>query len=166
MKQLIEKIGDKIVDYVFDISDRPMSFIELLKTNKLYDDKMHLEGNIAGFKINKFKAYLVFFILWNLIILPVVGIFHSLIAKLDCHISIILAIIFTLLFFASFSIFKEWLYEQATLKQLKNNWPHHFPIFSYEKNHKLITQIYTEAIEKEIPQHELRVFIFDKLSTL
>ncbi len=166
MKDLIKKIQDKIVDYVFEISDRPMSFMELLKTNKLYDDKMPLEGNIAGFKMNKKKAYLIFFILWNLVILPIVAIFHSIIAKLDCHVSIVLAIVFTLLFFASFSIFKEWLYEEVTLKQIKKNWSHHFPIFTYEKNHKLITQIYTEALEKEIPQHELRVFIFDKLSSL
>ncbi len=165
LKKIYQKIQKKIVDYVFEVSNRPMSFMELLKINKLYDDKMKVEGNLPGFRLVLWRVYLVFIILWHLIIIPVLIIFHTLLAKLDCHFSILAAIVFTLLFFGTFTIFKEWLYEQITMRLLKKEWKHHFEFFDYEKYHRIVTHIYSEALEKGIPKSELRLFIFNNLSS-
>lgn len=164
-KNAAKNIEDKIIDFVFQVSNRPMSFKELLKANKLYDDKMRIEGNMPGFRILLTRVYLVFVLIWHIIILPLFLILHTPVAKLDCHVSILLAILFTLIFFASFTIFKEWLYQKIALKQIKRDWEHHFPLFSYEKNHKIVTEIFSEALEKEIPQNKMRLFIFDNLSS-
>ena len=165
LNKIYRKIQNKIIDYVFEVSKRPLSFIELLKINKIYDDKMKIEGNIPGLRLILWRVYLVFIILWNLVILPIVAITHALLAKLDCHLSILAAIVFTLLFFGTFTIFKEWLFEQVTLKLLKKEWRHHFEFFDYEKYHKTVANIYSEALEKGIAKSELRLFIFNNLSS-
>ncbi len=164
MKKLFKKLEDKIINISFDQNTRPLSFIELLKANKIYDDHMPPQGQIPGIRLNTTKAFIIFIILWHLIIIPILTIFHGILTKVDCHLSIILAVLFTLLFFGTFSIFKEWLYEKMLLKKIKDNWEHHFPLFDYEKNHHLVTQIYTQALEKGIPKNKMRVFIFDNLS--
>ncbi len=161
---IYKKIENLIINLSFDKSDRPLSFMELLKANKIYDDKMSPQGQIPGIRLNLIKSSIIFVLLWHIIIIPVLILSHGILKDVDCHISIILAVLFTLLFFGTYSIFKEWLYEKMLLKKIKENWEHHFPLFTYEKNHEKITQLYTQALEKGIAKNKMRLFIFDNLS--
>lgn len=164
VKKFWEKfVDEKIIPYVFTFSKHPMRFIELLKSNKAYIDKLDPSANVPGFKLSKTRLYIVYFVLWHLIIIPVSIVFHNFLAKLDCHLSIVLAIIFTLIFFGIFEIFKEWLIDRVAGKIIKKSWQNYLPHFEYEKYRHKVAQLYAEAVDKEIPKYEIERYIIDKL---
>ena len=43
---------EKIIPYIFTLADGPLLFRDLLKTNKMYQDGLKLEGKIPGFKMS------------------------------------------------------------------------------------------------------------------
>ena len=154
---------DTIIPYIFTLSDAPMVFRDLMKTNKMYQDGLKLEGKIPGFRMSIGKSYLVFIALWHLIIIPASAVFHSSLAKINCHLLIIMAVLFTGMFFATYAIFKEYLIDAVALKILKKAWGNHFPHFDYDLHAKEVAQIYSEALEKEIPSKNLQLYILDQL---
>lgn len=161
------KIGsftnDKIIPYTFSLSDGPMLFRDLLKTNKMYQEGLKLEGKIPGFRLSIGRSYLVFIALWHLILLPASALFHTVLAKIDCHLLILMAILFTGMFFATYAIFKEYLIDTVALKIIKCAWVNHFPHFDYDLHAKEVAKIYSEALEKEIPHKNMQLYILDKL---
>ncbi|MDD5118054.1 MAG: hypothetical protein PHP90_05635 [Sulfuricurvum sp.] len=154
---------EKIIPYVFTLSDGPMLFRDLLKTNKMYQDGLKLEGKIPGFRLSTGRSFLVFIGLWNLIILPIAIAFHPLLAKIDCHLLIIMAILFTGMFFATYALYKEYLIDTVALKIIKSAWENHFPHFDYDLHAKEVAKIYSEALDKEIPHKNMQLYILDKL---
>jgi hypothetical protein len=152
-----------VVPYVFTNNDEPLLFRELLKANKMYDDGLNLEGKIPGTRIRIGRNILVFLFIWNLFILPVSGLFHHELAKVDCHLLIISAIIFTGLFFATYSIFKSWMIDRVALKVIKEAWVNHYPHFSYEKHHKQVSRLYGKALDKELPTKDIQLYILDHM---
>lgn len=167
IKRLWEKFVDtKIIPYVFSCSKHPMRFLELLKANKAYLDGLDPSYTIPGFKLSTIRLYIVYFVLWNIVIIPASMIFHNFLAKLDCHLSIILAIIFTLLFFGTLQIFKEWLIDRVSQKIIKKAWQNHLPHFNYEKYRYKVAEFYSEALDKDIPKYEIERYIMDRLVEL
>lgn len=156
-------MDEKIIPYVFTLSDAPMLFRDLLQTNKMYQDGLKLEGKIPGFRMSIGRSYIVFIVLWHLILLPSSAIFHTALAKIDCHLLIIMAILFTGMFFASYAIFKEYLIDSVALKIIKKGWVNHFPHFDYNLHAKEVAKIYSEALDKEIPHKNLQLYILDRL---
>lgn len=154
---------EKVIPYVFTLSDGPMLFRDLLKTNKMYQEGLKLEGKIPGFRLSIGRSYLVFIGLWHLFILPVSIAFHPFLAKIDCHLLIIMAIIFTGMFFATYAIFKEYLIDTVALKIIRHAWENHFPHFDYDLHAGEVAKIYSEALEKEIPHKNMQLYILDKL---
>ena len=71
---------EKIIPYTFALSDDPMLFRDLLKTNKMYQEGLKLEGKIPGFRLSIGRRYLVFIALWHLILLPAPALFHTVLA--------------------------------------------------------------------------------------
>lgn len=164
MKTTSRKFTDeKIIPYVFTLSDEPMLLRDLLKTNKMYQDGLKLEGKIPGFRLSIGRSYLVFIALWHLILLPASALFHTVLAKIDCHLLILMAILFTGMFFATYAIFKEYLIDTVALRIIKNGWENHFPHFDYDVHTKEVAKIYSEALEKEVPHKNLQLYILDKL---
>jgi hypothetical protein len=159
---MIDKILDKIVNYVFELPKYPLRFRELMEANRVYIDNLDI-NQIPGIKFCKIKLYIVYFIIWNLILIPLSLIFHSLLAKLDCHIAIVLAIIFTLLFFGTYKIFEEKLKRLVALKIIKNSWQNYLPHFNYEKYKEKVAHIYKEAIDRELPKSKIEQFVIDKI---
>lgn len=155
--------NDKIIPYVFTLSDSPMLFRDLLKTNKMYQDGLKLEGNIPGFRFSVGRSYIVFIALWHIIMLPPAAIFHHPLTKIDCHLLIIMAVLFTGMFFAMYAIFKEYLIDAVAHKILRHGWENHFPHFDYDLHAKEVAKIYSEALDKEIPHKELQLYILEKL---
>lgn len=156
-------MDEKIIPYIFTLSDSPMLFRDLLQTNKMYQDGLKLEGKIPGFRMSIGKSYIVFIALWHLILIPASAVFHSGLAKIDCHLLILMAILFTGMFFASYAIFKEYLIDSVALKIIKKGWENHFPHFDYALHAKEVAFIYSEALEKEIPHKNLHLYILDRL---
>ncbi|BCD61389.1 MULTISPECIES: hypothetical protein [Nitratiruptor] len=159
---MFEKLLDKIVSIVFIPPKYPMRFRELMEANRVLVDNLSID-TIPGLKFCRLKLYLIYFILWNLIIIPLALLFHTFLAKLDCHISIILAILFTLLFFGTYKIFENRVKEYAAQKLIKEGWKNYLPHFPYEKYHIEVAQIYKEALDRDIAKHKIEQFIIDKL---
>lgn len=156
-------MDEKIIPYVFTLSDSPMLLRDLLRTNKMYQDGLKLEGNIPGFRFSVGRSYIVFIILWHIVMLPLAALFHQKLAKIDCHLLIIMAVVFTGMFFAMYAIFKEYLIDSVARKILLRGWENHFPHFSYDLHAKEVTQIYSEALDKEIPHKDMQLYILEKL---
>ncbi len=156
-------MDEKIIPYIFTLSDAPMLLRELLQTNKMYQDGLKLEGKIPGFRLSIGKSYIVFIALWHIILIPASAILHSALAKIDCHLLILMAILFTGMFFASYAMFKEYLIDKVALQIIKKGWVNHFPHFDFELHAKEVAKIYGEALEKEIPHKNLQLYILDRL---
>ena len=164
MSAKIRRFTDTVmIPYIFTLSDGPMLFRDLLKTNKMYQEGLKLEGKSPGFRLSIGKSYLMFIVLWHLILLPASALFHTVLAKIDCHLLIVMAVLFTGMFFATYAIFKEYLIDTVALQIIKKGWENHFPHFDYELHAKEVAKIYSEAIEKEIPHKNMQLYILDRL---
>ena len=139
-----------------------MRFRELMEANRILIDNLPIE-QIPGLRFCRLKLYAIYFVIWNIVILPLALIFHSLLAKLDCHLSIILAIIFTLLFFGTYKIFENRIKEKAALHLIQKAWYNYLPHFPFDKYHQEVAQIYKEALDREIPKHKIEQFIINRL---
>jgi len=159
---MFEKLIDKIIDYVFELPKYPMRFRELMEANRIYIDHLDIK-QIPGIKFCRIKLYLIYFLIWNLIIIPLSLIFHPLLAKMDCHVAIVLAIIFTLLFFGTYKIFEERLKERVALRLIKEAWSNYLPHFPYEKYNHKVAQLYKEAIDRDLPKHKIEQFIISSI---
>ena len=163
MNKFLNFVDTIVVPYVFNQSDEPLLFRELLKANKMYDDGLNLEGKIPGTRIRIGRNIYVFLALWNIILLPFSLLFHQLLAKIDCHLLIILSVVATGLFFATYSIFKSWMIDRVALKTIKGAWQNHYPHFAYEKHHKQVARLYGKALDKELPNKEIQLYILDHM---
>lgn len=164
MKMIQNFIDNIILPFTFRVSEEPMLYRELLLANKLFDDGMKLEGKIPGMRIRVGRAVLVFAILFHLfIILPGIIIFHTPLAKMDCHVAIVASVLFTGFFFSIYFVFKELLIDRMAKNRIKKAWHNHFPHFDYDLHHKEVTAIYSKAIEDEVPNKELQMYILNKL---
>ena len=157
-------IDKTIIPFVTRSNDQPLLLRELLEINKNHDDGLKLEGKIPGLKLRIGRTILVFLILWNIILLPLSLLFHKELEKIDCHLLIILAILFTGMFFGTYMMFKEWLVDRMATARIKEAWQNHFPHFSYEKHHLQVTGLYREALEKDVPHKELYLFMMNRLA--
>ncbi|MRI83921.1 MAG: hypothetical protein C6I00_05815 [Nitratiruptor sp.] len=157
-----ERLLDKIIDYLFELPRYPMRFRELMEANRIYVDHLDIR-QIPGIKFCRIKLYLLYFIIWNLILIPLSLLFHSFLARLDCHVAIVLAILFTLLFFGTYKIFEERLKERAARRLIKEAWNNYLPHFPYEKYQERVAQIYKEALDREIPRRKIEQFVIDSI---
>ena len=155
---------DKIISYIYNISNQPVKFVTLLEANQLFNEGMKLDGTRLGFRLRLARAYLVFIILAHIAIIPLALIAHSLFALLDCHASILVAVFFTAWLFGIFSFFKEWTRDAVTRKRIKTAWALQFPYFPYEEYNKEVNDIFEEAQKEEINKKDLEQYILDKLS--
>lgn len=159
---LVARIEERVLAFAFTVSDQPILFRELLKINKMHEDGT-LEGKMPGFRVRLWRLYLLFFALWNIILLPASIILHPLLAKIDCHLAIVMATLMTLLFFSTFSLFHALLVERISIRLIKRAWAVHFPYFGYEQHRQELAMIYAKAEEQEIARKDLRLFVLNSL---
>jgi len=164
MRNLLVRFASRyITPYIFKFSDQPMLYIELLQANKNFDDGVDLQKNIQGFRVRLGRMYIVFGVFWNIFVLFVSGIIHFVLVHIDCHILILLSIAMTIIFFASFAIFKATLIELISKRLIQKAWKNHFPHFPYDDYHAKVAKLYSEALEQDIPKKELQLFIINKI---
>ncbi|WP_201351820.1 hypothetical protein [Hydrogenimonas urashimensis] len=162
---MIEKlIDEKLLPFLYTQPKHPMRFNELMKANKLLVDNMPLEGQIPGVKLRLGRAYLFMIVVWNIVLIPLALLFHKLLAKIDCHIAIILAVFFTLFFFGVLQIFKQWTMEKMAEKMIKKAWEIHFPYYDYGTYHTKVAKFYDDAIERGVTGANLEMYIMNALS--
>jgi len=160
---MLNKLRSKITDYVYIISNQPVKLHQLLEANFLYNEGMHLDGRKLGFRLKVGRAYMVFMVLVNIIMIPLAAITHAIFAKLNCHVSILAAIIVTSAVMASFKLFKDWLDDCVAKKRIMRMWELHFPLFPYEEYNKKINEIYKQALKEGILKQDLERFILQNL---
>ena len=163
MNKIHHFIDNFIIPYVFTKSNEPLLFRELLKANKMYDDGLNLEGKIPGTRIRIGRNIYVFLVLWNIVLFPFSIIFHQILTKIDCHLLIILSVLATGLFFATYSIFKSWMIDRVALMTIKEAWHNHYPHFAYETHHKQVSRLYGKALDKELPTKDIQLYILDHM---
>jgi len=165
MESKIERwVDGKLLPFLFTHPRHPMRFNELMRANKLLVDNMPIEGQIPGVKLRLARAYLFMIFVWNLLLLPPVLIFHKWLAKIDCHIAIILAVLFTLLFFGILQIFKQWSTEKMAEKMVKEAWKVHLPYHDYDTFHVKVAKFYDDAVERGVTGANLEMYIMNALS--
>jgi len=162
----IDKIVDKkLLPFVFVVSKNPVLFHDLLDANRQLKDNMTPNSGVLGYKIHTKNMFIAFLFLVHIaFIFPAITILHEVFAKMNCHLSIISAVVFTGLFFVSYSIFKEYLIERISIKRVQGAWSLHFPAFDYETYGKKVADIYNDAIKKKVPRGELEYFVMSNLS--
>ncbi|WP_456323694.1 hypothetical protein [Hydrogenimonas sp.] len=165
MPNKIEKlIDDKLLPFLFTHPRHPMRFNELMRANKLLVDNMPIEGQIPGLKLRLARAYLFMIVLWNIVLLPLALVFHKLLAKIGCHVAIVLAVVFTLLFFGILQIFKQWATEKMAEKMVREAWKIHFPYYDYDTYHVKVAKFYDDATERGVTGANLEMYIMNALS--
>lgn len=158
-------ISQKLLPFVFVVSKNPILFHDLLEANRQIKDNITPNAAALGYKIDTKNMFIAFLLLAHILfILPAVAIVHELFVKMDCHLSIIFAIVFTGLFFVSYSLFKEYLIGLISQERIKEGWKLHFPAFDYESYSKKVADIYNDAIKKKVPRGELEYFVMSNLS--
>ncbi len=158
-------VDEKLLPFVFKVSESPILFHDLLDANRQIKDGMIPNGGSLGYRMKMGSMYLSFFFLAHIFfILPGIVITHALLAKLNCHLSIIAAVIFTGLFFTWFTLYKEWLIDKISYKRVRLAWGVHFPLFDYDEYSTKVSSIYAESIRKKIPRGELEFFVMSALT--
>ena len=160
----LDNIVEKTLLFIYNISNQPVKLDGLLQANLLYQDGMKLDGSKLGFRLRLARAYLVFFLLIHILIIPIALIFHNVIKNLDCHIAILLAIIFTSFLFGLFSIFKQNSADMISQLRIKQVWKIHFPHFPYTEYSQDIAKIYAQALKEDIKTSDLERYILDNLT--
>jgi hypothetical protein len=156
-------IKEKIINYVYTLSNQPVIFRDLLSANSHYNEKMYVDPGKLGFRMSIVKAYMAYFILSALIIMPLIGITHYFLKNMNFHFSVLSAVLVTSAVFIGFDFFKAWIRDAVTLKLIKKAWLVHFPFFSYDKYSKKVEDIYNKSLKNEVSKKDLQLYVMDKL---
>lgn len=156
-------IKEKIVDYIYTISQQPVNFKDLLSANSHFNEGVHVDSGKLGFRMNIWRAYLVYAGLCLAIFVPLFLITHKPLENVNFHISIVGSIVATAAVFMGFSFFKYWVRDAITHKLIKKAWALHFPYFAYEKYSQKVEQIFNESLKKEVSKRDLQKYIMEEL---
>jgi hypothetical protein len=158
-------VDEKLVDYVFIVSSSPVLFHDLLEANKQLKERMIPDATQLGYRIHTKHMYIAFFVLIHIVfILPGTAITHALLEKLNCHLSIIAAVIITGLFFTWFAIFRDFMVDKISQKRVREAWKIHFPMFEFDEYSVKVAKIYAESIKKKVSRGELEFFVMSELT--
>lgn len=161
---MFKNLKNRLITLLYIKSSQPIHFEELLKANLILQEGIIPSERLLKYRVLLGRAYLSFILISHAFIIPAVGLMHNTFATMDCHLSIILAVAFTGIFFATFTIYKEWLYEAISKVIIKDAWKLHFPHFDYKDYHKKVALLYDETLRNKIPKHEVQMYILDSLA--
>ena len=159
-----KSLKEKIISYVYKISNQPILFRDLLEANSHFNEHMHVDAGKLGFKMNIIKAYIVYLALSALVVMPLIGITHYFLKHMNFHISIIGSVLVTSAVFIGFNFFNVWIRRAITLKLIKKAWIVHFPFFAYEKYNQKVEEMYNESVKQEVQKKNLQQYIINKLT--
>jgi len=158
-----KSLKEKIINYVYTVSNQPVIFRDLLSANSHYNEKMYVDPGKLGFRLNILRAYIAYLILCTIVIVPLIGITHYFLKPMNFHFSVLGAVLVTSAVFVGFDFFKSWIRDAITLKLIKKAWLVHFPFFTYDKYSKKVEDIYNESLKSEVSKKDLQLYVMDKL---
>jgi hypothetical protein len=135
-------------------------------SNKAQKENLEPLLSNLGIGFNIIRFYFVFIILYHIIIIPFLYITHDLFKLQNCHIAVLLAIIYVLLFFIFYAIAKQYAFKFVIKYQIKQFWKIHFSYFNYDDYSNQVNDIYNCAIKEHIAKDKLERYVFDKISKL
>jgi hypothetical protein len=138
---------------------------DLLKANNQLVNGVGVDPSLVNVRLRLVRAYAVFIVLWHIVLMPLALLFHAVLVHIDFHLLMILTILFTGLFFGTFGMFKEYMIDQVAHRQIRIAWKHHFPLFDYHLHFKEVSDLYNEAVKKDVPTKNLRLFVLDALAS-
>ena len=156
-------IKEKILNYVYTLSNQPVIFRDLLSANSHYNEKMYVDPGKLGFRMSIVKAYIAYLVLSTLVIIPLIGITHYFLKHMNFHFSVLGAVLVTSAVFIGFDFFFFFIRDAITLKLIKKAWLVHFPFFAYDKYSKKVEEIYNESLKHEVAKKDLQLYVMDKL---
>ncbi len=159
-----KNLKDKILYFIYNISKQPILLRDLLVANRQYNEGVHVDPAKLGFRLRLSRAYFVYLCLVLIVLVPVSFIFHTPLARIDSHISILGAMIITALIFIGFNFFRAKMRDSISLVLIKKSWALHFPYFPYEEYSSKIEEIFHQSIKDEVSKRDLERYILDKLS--
>ncbi|MFV0481890.1 MAG: hypothetical protein ACK5LP_07890 [Campylobacteraceae bacterium] len=148
-----KSLKDKMIDYIFDVSEQPVRYKDLLSANALFNEGMLVDPAKLNFRMNITKAYFVYALICASVLIPLIFISHFL-PEVNNHIPIVGVIAATSAVFVCFNYFMSWLRDAITIKLIKKAWLVHFPYFTYEKYSKQVEKLYNEIRKKELPRSD------------
>lgn len=163
LKKIDKYIEQKLLPKLFITSKQPTLLKPFLEANKMYDDGLVVDGKMLGYRLKTGKAYIAYIQILLIIIIPITTIAHSFLKHFDLHLLIVSTMIFTWIFFAFFTLFKEWLNDKKAHQRIQEAWQIHLPLFDYNKYSSQVASIYANAINHDINKGELSRFIIDNI---
>lgn len=157
-------LKDKLLDYIYIVSQQPILLRDLLIANRQYNEGMHVDPAKLGFRLRLARAYLVYVGIILAILIPLSAITHTSLANIDSHISIVGAMLITASIFIGFNFFRSKMRDTITLAQIKRSWKLHFPFFPYEEYSERIEEIFEQSLKDEISKRDLEKYILDNLT--
>ena len=152
-----------LVKNLFQVSDYPVLFRDLLEANALFNEKMPVDMAKLHYKFKLFNTYA----LYTALCVGVFGAFllatHYGLTKIDVHFSFVTTVIATSLVFIGFDAFRAYARKLITKQLIERAWAVHFPHFAYEKYSDLVASIYQDAIKKEIPRNALENYVLEQI---
>lgn len=148
---------------LFQVSDCPVLFRDLLEANALFNEKMPVDMAKLHYKFKPFNTYALYTALCALVLGALLLFTHYGLTKIDVHYSFVSTVIITSLVFWGFDAFRTYAQKLITKALIKKAWAVHFPHFAYEKYSKIVAEIYKEATKKEIPRQALENYVLEQI---
>ncbi len=160
------KYKDKILNYLFKTSNRPVRLKDLLLANAQYNEGMHVDPAILGFRLIIKHTYVLYTTFCLIILIPALLLLHTFVEYIDFHITILGTAIVTSMIFVGYQYFFSCIRDKMAQERIKKAWLVHFPYFTYGKYNKEVEQIFNDAMKKEIKKNDLQQYVMDQLSSL
>ena len=159
----MSKFVDELIYGMFDVSDEPVLFKDLLMANSRFNSGRLVDPSKLNFQFKYLKSYIVFGVICLLVFTPLTALSHKIFESIDIHISMFVVMVTTATVFIVFDLFKAYARKKLTKKLIKKAWENHFPYFPYEKYSKKVDEIYESAKKKDLPKRDLEQYILDSL---
>jgi len=155
-----------ILNFIFNLSNSYIKLDSLLMANKALQE--HLEQHLGslGIGFRSIRFFVLFFVVFHILLTPIVYTYHDLLKHQDCHIAILLAVIYMALFVVLHATCKQYAYSLAISYQIKHFWSIHFEYFNYDDYAKQINDIYNDSIKEHIAKDKLERYVFDRIAEL
>ncbi len=163
MDVLLEKIRQKIIDYIYVVSKQPVLYRDLLHANCLYNEGMHVDAGKLNFKRIIWRAYVAYGLMCFIVLTPLTFLTHTVFTKIDFHLSLISSVVVTACICMGFGVFNAWVRRAMTKRLIQKAWLVHFPYFPYEKYNQKVEIIYQKSIKEEVPRRDLEQYILNQL---
>jgi len=155
-----------ILNFIFHFSNSYIRLSTLLVANKAQQENLAINIGTLGIGFRNIRFFVLFFALYHIALTPPMYMYHNVLKSQNCHIAILIAMIYMLVFFVLYATCKQYAFKVAIMHQIKYFWKIHFSYFNYNDYAKVINDIYNNSIKEHIAKDKLERYVFDSISKL